>query len=87
MADLKSTRLIYLKGAMFLLIGLLAGVGVLLDSERPWRTAALLCLAVWAFCRLYYFAFYVIEKYTDPTYRFAGLWSFFQYLLRRKRQG
>jgi hypothetical protein len=85
MGDLKNPKLIYLKAAMFLLIGLLAGLGLLLDSQRPWRTAALLCLVIWAFCRLYYFAFYVIEKYTDPTYRFAGLWSFFQYL--RRRQG
>ena len=86
MADLKNPKLIYLKAAMFLLIGLLAGTGVLLDSLNPWRTAALLCLTIWSFCRLYYFAFYVIEKYTDPTYRFAGLWSFFRYLLTRKRQ-
>ena len=85
MPDLKNPKLIYAKAVMFLLIGLLSATGILLDSLRPWRTAALLCLAIWSFCRLYYFAFYVIEKYTDPTYRFAGLWSFFQYLMRRRK--
>lgn len=85
MADLRNPSLIYLKAALFLLIGLMAGAAIVLDSPRPRRTAVLLGLTVWAFCRLYYFAFYVIEKYTDPSYRFAGLWSFARYLLRRRR--
>ena len=46
--------------------------------------AFLLAVALWAFCRFYYFAFYVIEKYVDPSYRFAGLGSFALYLLRRR---
>jgi len=45
-----------------------------------------LALAVWAFCRAYYFAFYVIEHYADPGYRFAGLMSFIGYALRRRTQ-
>jgi hypothetical protein len=32
----------------------------------------------------YYFAFYVIEHYVDPGYRFAGLWSFVRYVLRKR---
>jgi len=35
----------------------------------------------------YYFAFYVIEKYVDPTYRFAGLWSFLRYAMSRRGRG
>jgi len=27
----------------------------------------------------YYFAFYVIQHYVDPAYRFSGLWSFVCY--------
>jgi hypothetical protein len=42
-------------------------------------------IAVWCFCRSYYFAFYVIEHYVDPSYRFSGLWSFVRYLLSRSR--
>ena len=81
--DLKSARLIYLKGLLFLVTGLLSLAALLL--ERPTlRTAFLLAVAVWSFCRLYYFMFYVIEKYVDPGYKFAGLYSFLIYLLRRR---
>jgi hypothetical protein len=48
-----------------------------------WRTAALLVVAIWSFCRFYYFAFYVIEKYIDPSYKFSGLISFAKYWFRR----
>jgi len=43
-------------------------------------------MAVWGFARFYYFAFYVIEHYVDPTYRFAGLIAFAQYLLRKQKK-
>ena len=49
------------------------------------KVAALLALMVWAFCRAYYFAFYVIEHYVDSSFKFSGLWSFARYLLRKKR--
>lgn len=84
MADLTNTRLIYLKGALFLVAGLLASS--LLLIEHPSLSAALLLgTVVWCFCRAYYFAFYVIEHYVDGSYRFAGLGSFVQYVLRRAR--
>jgi len=50
------------------------------------KVAILMCLAIWAFCRFYFFAFYVIEHYVDPSYRFAGLLSFVRYALKQKRQ-
>ena len=68
---------------MFLLIGIAAAVLVFLDSPN-WKTGVLLALAIWSFCRFYYFAFYVIEKYVDPAYKFSGLISFAKYLFRRK---
>ena len=37
-------------------------------------------LCVWGACRFYYYAFYVIEKYTDPQYKFSGLLDFLIYL-------
>lgn len=81
MADLTSPKLIYCKGFLFLFGGLLASA--LLIAEQPTlKVAALLALAVWCF---YYFAFYVIEHYVDPGYRFAGLWSFARYLLQRRK--
>jgi hypothetical protein len=82
--DLKNPKLLYLKAILFVLIGVFASV--LLFIEHPtWRTAILLALAVWGFARAYYFAFYVIEKYVDPAYRFAGLTSFIGYLFRNRR--
>ena len=83
MTDIKSPRLLWIKGILFLLIGVVASVLLLLESPSL-RVGLLLALAVWAFCRAYYFAFYVIEHYADPGYRFAGLISFLGYALRRR---
>lgn len=84
MPDLKSPRLIYLKAALFVGIGVVASALILLLAP-DWRVAVLLGLAVWAFCRAYYFAFYVVEHYVDGEYRFAGLVDFARYLLGRRR--
>ncbi|MGA2854314.1 MAG: hypothetical protein ABSE90_09335 [Verrucomicrobiota bacterium] len=83
MKDLTSAACIKIKGLLFLLIGIVAAIMVFLDSPG-WKTAALLALAIWGFCRFYYFAFYVIGKYVDPAYKFSGLISFAKYLLRRR---
>ena len=69
---------------LFLLCGGLASAGLLFDRPTL-RTALLLSLAVWCFARFYYFCFYVIEHYVDPGYRFAGLWSFAQYVVGKRR--
>jgi len=61
MADLKSKRLIYLKGFLFLVI-LVFALGLIMFETRSWQIAVLLLLVVWASARLYYFMFYVIEK-------------------------
>ena len=80
MSDLKSPRLIYLKGGLFLLLGCLSAALVI--AEHPTlKVTLLLALAIWSFCRCYYFAFYVIQHYVDPRYKFAGLLSFARYLL------
>jgi hypothetical protein len=84
MKDLTSSTWIKTKGLLFLLIGIVAAVLLFLDN-RTWQTALLLALAIWGFCRFYYFAFYVIEKYVDPTYKFSGLFSFLKYLLQQRR--
>ena len=84
MGDLKSAKLIYLKGGLFLLGGILSGIILILESPHL-RTAGLLILSIWCFARFYYFAFYVIEHYVDPHFKFAGLWSFAQYLWKRRR--
>ena len=83
MSDIRNPKLLYLKGLLFLLLGCLAA-GWLLAEHFTLKTCLLLAIAVWAFCRAYYFAFYVIEHYVDPGYKFAGLWSLVRYWLRRQ---
>jgi len=83
MGDLKSSRLINLKGFLFLLSSVVAA-GVLLGENFTLRTAFLLFVAIWSACRFYYFAFYVIEKYVDPSFKFSSLHAFALYILRRR---
>ena len=84
MKDLSNPKWIYLKGILFLSIGLMA-TGLIICLHPDFQTIILHLLAIWAFCRAYYFAFYVIEKYVDPGYQFSGLLSFLRYWVRRKR--
>ena len=81
--DLKSAKLMYLKAILFLVAGTASVAGILLESPH-WRTALLMGIGIWSFCRAYYFAFYVVEKYIDPGYRFAGLGSRLAYLLHER---
>lgn len=84
MKDLKSKKWIVAKGVMFL--GIAATTLVLILVEMPSiKLAALLALLVWASCRFYYFLFYVLEHYVDPTMRYAGLWDLLMGM-RRSRQ-
>jgi len=83
MKDLTDARWIKLKGILFLIIGLLAATLLVLENPTM-RVGILLAITIWCFCRFYYFAFYVIEKYVDSQYRFSGLWSFAVYFFKGK---
>ena len=83
MRDLQSPGLMWLKAVLFVIIGL-GSVALILVQIPDWRVALLLGLAIWSFCRAYYFAFYVIEHYIDPSFRYAGLFSAMKYLWNRK---
>jgi len=84
MKDLTDPRWIKFKGILFLVVGLLTSLLLMLEHPTA-KMAVLLAICVWCFCRFYYFAFYVIEHYVDPGYRFSGLLSFARYLMQRKR--
>jgi len=85
MKDLQDPRAIWIKGVLFGLIALV-GCGLLwLDSPTS-RTAVLLILTLWASCRAYYFAFYVLEHYVDPRFRYSGLMSLAKHLVRRRNR-
>lgn len=85
MGDLRDPRLIHLKGGLFLVLGIISG-GLLLAERMTLQSTVLLAICVWAFCRAYYFAFYVIEHYVDPSFKFAGLGAFLRYLWTSRRQ-
>ena len=85
MKDLTDARWIKLKGILFLLVGILSGALILLENPNI-KVVVLLAITIWCFCRAYYFAFYVIEHYVDPSFRFSGLGSFIVYFFARRRR-
>jgi hypothetical protein len=84
MPDITSPTLLWIKFGLFVLVGLLASA-LALFLFPDLRLALLMGIAIWAFARAYYFAFYVIECYIDPSFKFAGLGEFLRYALRKRR--
>lgn len=83
MKELTNTKWIVAKGILFLILGLLSAA-LLIGGAPNLRAGTLLVVAIWAFCRFYYFLFYVIERYVDPSFRFSGLGSVVIYLVRKR---
>lgn len=82
MADLKSKRLIVLKGLLFL--GCIASCAILLLVDSPSiKTMLLIAILIWSSARFYYFVFYVLHQYVDPSLKYAGILALIQF--RRKR--
>ena len=82
MREIKNRKVIVAKGLLFLVTGI-AAAGLLLLENPSLRSGLLLGVAIWAFCRFYYFAFYVLSRYVDASYRYSGLVSLAGYLLRK----
>jgi hypothetical protein len=85
MEDMSDPRLLYGKWILFLLGGVISCALILMECPRV-KVALLLALAIWCFARAYYFAFYVIEHYIDPNYKFSSLWAFACYLCGRSKR-
>ncbi len=82
-SDITSKKLIAIKGALFLLLGILSGALLILD--RPTKTTFLLLLiTIWSFARFYYFMFYVITNYVDNDYKYSGFISFIRLWLSKR---
>jgi hypothetical protein len=80
---LTNPRWIKIKGALFLLLGVLSAA--ILFLQRPTATVALLLLVtIWSFCRFYYFAFHVLQNYVDADYKYSGLLSLAHYFAKKK---
>ncbi len=85
LGDIQDSRLLYAKGAVFLLLGVFATI--LLAIQVPQLSVLLLhAISIWAFARAYYFAFYVIQHYVDPSFRFSGLVAFVRYAASSKSE-
>jgi hypothetical protein len=86
MRDLNNPATMWLKAVLLLAIGVTSSILLLLEFGTL-RGALLLGMAIWGICRAYYFAFYLIENYVDPAYRYSGLLSFVRYWVQRRRDG
>ncbi len=86
--DIRSPALLKLKGALFLFLGLVSAalLGLLIFPLLSWQVLTLFGIAIWAFCRAYYFCFYVMEHYADPNFRYAGLLDLFLHLTGLKKK-
>jgi hypothetical protein len=85
MQDLTNPTWITAKCILFLVAGSLSAV-LLLVEHPSLKVAFLLVMAIWCFCRFYYFAFYVIQHYVDPNFKFSGLWAVAVHLLHRRKR-
>jgi len=82
--DITSPRLLKIKALLFVLLGLFAAT-LLVLPDFSWRSVLLLGLTIWAFCRAYYFCFYVLEHYADSNFKYSGLLDLARYLLNRRK--
>jgi len=79
--DIKSPKVLHFKGWLFLVLGILSGFLIILKA-RSYTISILLAICIWACCRFYYYAFYVIEKYIDSEYKHTGIISFLLYFFQ-----
>lgn len=82
--DITSPSLLKLKALLFVVLGVLAAV-LLLAPDFSFSGLILLGITVWAFCRAYYFGFYVLHHYVDPRFRYSGLGSMILYLWKHAK--
>lgn len=85
MQNLLTPRWMMVKVVLFVVLAVMTG-GFLVWQNPAWTTPACVALVAWACSRAYYFAFYVIERYVDPSFRFAGLGSVVAWRWRRRRE-
>ena len=78
--DITNSNLLNVKGGLFLVLGLFSAA-LLLCLFPDWKVLLLLFISIWAFCRFYYFAFYVLHYYADREFKYSGLVDLLRYLL------
>ena len=84
-SDLTSKPLIVLKGLLFLACIILCS-GLLVVQSPGIRTIFLVAVLVWSAARFYYFLFYVLHTYVDPTMKYSGIISLLRALRGRTQR-
>jgi hypothetical protein len=82
-SDITQKWLLHAKGFLFLVTGLIAAGLIYFDSQNI-RTIGLLAAVIWAFCRFYYYLFYVLEHYAGRDRKYAGIVDALKYILKRR---
>jgi hypothetical protein len=82
--DITSKWLLHAKGFLFLLLGLIAA-GLIYMISRDFRIVILLVIAIWGFCRFYYYLFYVLEKYIGREQKYAGVFDALKFIVGSKK--
>ena len=83
--DLADKRWIVAKGVLFACLAILAGGLQLVLEDNIWQESALLLICIWASCRFYYFLFYCLQTYVDPSLKSAGVLDLVSKILARRR--
>ncbi len=76
---------ILIKAILFLVILALCTFIILTTNDLFAETVAVAIL-MWSSARLYYFCFYVIHTYLDPTFKFTGIVSALRWIFTKPRQ-
>jgi len=84
MRDLRSAKAMALKAVLFALLVVLSAAGIFLRAPEL-RTGVLLAVLIWSSARLYYFLFYVLQTYVDPSFHYSGLLSLVRHAAARRR--
>lgn len=70
--DISNPVALKAKGLGFAFIGIMA-TGLLIWQLEDWPMIVMLFVAFWAWCRFYYFLFYVLEHYAGRKRPYAGV--------------
>ncbi|MEL7496901.1 MAG: hypothetical protein AAFN77_04785 [Planctomycetota bacterium] len=82
--DIESPWLLKVKGLAFAVIGLLSA-GILMWQLKEWTLIAMLIVSIWAWCRFYYFLFYVLEHYAGRKRPYAGIFDALTSIFRNEK--
>ena len=80
--DIQNKKLLVVKGLLFLLIAVLSGLSLIVETMSI-QTLLLLGIFGWSCCRFYYFLFYVLERYAGRERAYSGIVNEIKHLLRK----